>query len=121
MGWHGSELRGENVPLGKKCVGRFGRMFPDLLPLQPGDGPTPEELGKIIQARSGELHFNPDIPAGYTYLGQFIDHDITFDPTSLLEQENDEDAGRNYRTPYLELDSIYGSGPRVDPHLYDRE
>ena len=29
---------------------------------------------------------NPRIPAGFTYLGQFIDHDITFDPTSRLDQ-----------------------------------
>ena len=27
---------------------------------------------------------NPCVPAGYTYLGQFIDHDITFDPVSRL-------------------------------------
>jgi hypothetical protein len=29
---------------------------------------------------------NPQIPAGYTYLGQFIDHDLTFDPQSSLER-----------------------------------
>ena len=28
---------------------------------------------------------NPAIPSGYTYLGQFIDHDITFDPASSLQ------------------------------------
>jgi hypothetical protein len=26
---------------------------------------------------------NPTIPAGFTYLGQFVDHDITFDPSSV--------------------------------------
>ena len=35
---------------------------------------------------------NSGIPAGYTYLGQFIDHDITFDPTSSLDRQNDPDA-----------------------------
>jgi hypothetical protein len=25
------------------------------------------------------------IPAGFTYLGQFIDHDLTFDKTGLME------------------------------------
>ncbi|MDQ3575752.1 MAG: hypothetical protein M3404_12690 [Actinomycetota bacterium] len=29
------------------------------------------------------------VPAGYTYLGQFIDHDITFDPMSSLDRLND--------------------------------
>jgi hypothetical protein len=31
--------------------------------------------------------------AGYTYLGQFIDHDITFDPTSTLQRENECPTG----------------------------
>jgi len=35
---------------------------------------------------------NTEIPAGYTYLGQFIDHDITFDPVSSLQRQNDPDA-----------------------------
>src|SRR6266487_3115713 len=29
---------------------------------------------------------DPKITAAYTYLGQFIDHDLTFDPTSQLRQ-----------------------------------
>jgi hypothetical protein len=32
------------------------------------------------------------IPALYTYLGQFIDHDITFDPMSTLIQHSDPNA-----------------------------
>jgi hypothetical protein len=64
---------------------------------------------------------NPRIRAGYTFLGQFIDHDITLDVTSSLEQENDPDAVENFRTPALELDSVYGLGPALQPYLYDRE
>ena len=26
-----------------------------------------------------------DIPAGYTYLGQFIDHDLTMDRTTVIK------------------------------------
>ena len=63
---------------------------------------------------------NPGIPAGYTYLGQFIDHDITFDPASSLERQNDVDALTNFRTPRLDLDSIYGSGPVDEPFQYVR-
>jgi hypothetical protein len=63
---------------------------------------------------------NPRIPAGYTFLGQFLDHDITFDPTSSLEQQNDPNALHNFRTPAFELDSLYGGGPGVTPFLYDR-
>ena len=37
------------------------------------------------------------------------------------EQKSDLSAERNYRTPALDLDSLYGSDPTVSPHLYDRE
>jgi hypothetical protein len=54
--------------------------------------------------------------ADYTYVGQFIDHDITFDPTSLPESAVDPLSLNNFRTPLLELDSFYGAGPAVQPH-----
>jgi hypothetical protein len=55
---------------------------------------------------------NSSIPAGFTYLGQFIDHDLTFDAAS---------AGViNFRTPRFDLDSLYGKGPKVQPYLYER-
>jgi len=58
---------------------------------------------------------NQDIPAGYTYLGQFIDHDITFDPVSSLQRQNDPDALLNFRTPRFDLDSVYGSSCGPEP------
>lgn len=63
---------------------------------------------------------NDCIPAGYTYFSQYITHDITFDPTSSLMRFNDPDKIRNFRTPRLDLDSLYGGGPLVSPFLYDR-
>jgi hypothetical protein len=62
---------------------------------------------------------NSGIDAGYTYLGQFIDHDITFDPASSLQQRNDVDALVDFRTPRLDLDSVYGRGPGDQPYMYD--
>src|SRR5438132_14125638 len=62
---------------------------------------------------------NAGISAGYTYLGQFIDHDITFDPASSLQQLNDPDALVDFRTPRLDLDSLYGRGPDDQPYMYD--
>jgi len=61
---------------------------------------------------------HPTLPAGYAYLGQFIDHDITFDPVSSLERQNDPDALHNFRTPRFDLDSVYGQGPADQPYLY---
>jgi hypothetical protein len=62
---------------------------------------------------------NTDIPAGFTYLGQFIDHDITFDPMSKLDRPNNPRSLVNFGTPRLDLDSVYGAGPADQPFLYD--
>src|SRR4029450_4249074 len=59
------------------------------------------------------------IPALHTYLGQFIDHDLTFDPASSLQRQNDPDALINFRTPRFDLDSVYGRGPADQPYMYD--
>jgi hypothetical protein len=71
---------------------------------KPFDGPDPEESG---------------IPALYTYFGQFIDHDITFDPVSVLTKSRDPDGLVDFRTPALDLDNIYGRGPGDQPYMYD--
>ena len=63
---------------------------------------------------------NDHIPAGFTYLGQFIDHDITLDLTSIAEKEEDPLATVNFRTPRLDLDALYGLGPDGSPQLYER-
>lgn len=68
------------------------------------DGPDPEE--------------NLLVPAGYTYLGQFIDHDLTFDSTSSLDP-NATASPTNLRTPRFDLDCLYGDGPAGQPYLYD--
>jgi hypothetical protein len=62
---------------------------------------------------------NAAIPAGYTYLGQFIDHDITLDTSSLQEILVDPLALQNFRTPMLDLDCLYGAGPNAQPYLYE--
>jgi len=58
------------------------------------------------------------LPAGYTYFGQFVDHDITFDPVSSLTRQNDPDGLTDFRTPRFDLDSLYGRGPADQPYLY---
>lgn len=125
--------RGVNNPRSRFFdSGMFGRMFPTLPPFAPD---TNNVRNALLQLGSREgimdakddpsIPNNPDnldntrILAGFTFFGQFIDHDITFDPTSSLERQNDPEAVKNFRTPVLELDNIYGRGPAVDPHLYD--
>jgi hypothetical protein len=122
----------DRVPRSSVDRGRYGRMFRSLAPYRPRDdtlitlahsmdppAPSPSDPppppGPI---QPGE---NPDIPAGYVYFGQFVDHDITFDPTSVLERRNDPDALVDFRTPRFDLDSLYGSGPDDQPFLYDQD
>jgi hypothetical protein len=61
---------------------------------------------------------NPTMTAGTTFIGQFTDHDVTFDQTSLLGVPQDPLTSRNTRTPALDLDTVFGGGPGVRPDLY---
>jgi hypothetical protein len=125
---HGADNRGEDlVGRGRfRQTGRFGRLFPTLQPLA-AFALGPEMLGAVGGPMDGgdpppsdTSQDNPRIRAGYTFLGQFIDHDITLDATTSLEAQADPDAVENFRTPALELDSIYGRGPAAQPYLYDQ-
>ncbi|MDH5676920.1 MAG: heme peroxidase family protein [Myxococcales bacterium] len=81
-----------------------------------------DELGDLMgRDESGQPRAVSNIPAGYTYFGQFVDHDITLDPFSSLDQINDPAKTRNFRTPALDLDNLYGGGPAVSPFLYDHD
>lgn len=122
---------------------RFGRMFPDLPPFretsdalldalsevgQPGgalDANDDLAAGARALATDPELMINnPDNPnqsTGITFLGQFIDHDMTFDASSILGRPTRPERTPNIRTPALDLDSLYGGGPVVRPELYQND
>ena len=121
--------------------GRFGRLFPALPPFaadtprirgalaELGAAGGPMDAGEDLSdpigliadpAKSARNADNPAISAGFTFLGQFMDHDMTFDPTSSLARRQDPESIRNFRIPALDLDCVYGSGPLVSPHLYDQ-
>jgi Animal haem peroxidase len=124
-GHHGAVRGADLSRRSSQFEGRFGRMFRTLPAAEfnesillalseamtaSADTPTPED-----QADDEE---NTGISAGYTYLGQFIDHDLTFDPASSLERQNDPDGLVDYRTPRFDLDCVYGRGPADQPYLY---
>lgn len=128
--FHGKvPVRGsEQVTQSSLEQGRFGRMFRKLDPAPEYDDATLTALAESMRdvdapvgwSGAVEPRDNPDVPSGYTYFGQFIDHDITFDPASSLQRKNDVDALRDFRSPRFDLDSIYGSGPADEPFQYVR-
>ena len=120
---HGAEQRGlAHVPVSRLVEGRFGRMF-RLPPFVPDDARIAEIAALMEEGAeaASSTHDNPGVPSGYTYVGQFVDHDLTFDPASSLDRQNDPDALTNFRTPRFDLDSLYGRGPSDDPYLYDKD
>ncbi|MGH9219163.1 MAG: peroxidase family protein [Vicinamibacterales bacterium] len=119
----------------------FTRIFQHLPPFAP---PTPRvkaalsELGRkggLMDARDNlaagpiELIVNPALSvnnpdsashtAGATFMGQFFDHDMTFDTTSRLGKPTNPHTAPNARRPLFDLDSVYGDGPAGSPLLYD--
>jgi len=128
---HGIVRGLETVASSPLFEGRFGRMFRTLPPAKHSaaslkslasrmvaefePNPTPET------ANPPDDEENSGISAGYTYLGQFIDHDLTFDPASSLQQQNDPNALVDFRTPRFDLDNLYGRGPDDQPYLYDAD
>ncbi|HEY6126211.1 MAG TPA: heme peroxidase family protein [Steroidobacteraceae bacterium] len=77
-----------------------------------------EELGGLMGDPGRDVAPDSVIPAGYTYVGQFVDHDITMDVSSNLDVMTDANTIHNMRTPSLELDSVYSRGPALDPFFY---
>jgi hypothetical protein len=72
------------------------------------------------------LEVNSNIPAVYTYWGQFVDHDLTAntDRSAVTGDVTNPDLKpvppdqvtrelKNLRRPTLDLDSVYGDGPAI--------
>lgn len=119
---------------------RFGRMFH----LPPFAEPTPAITAALIRlgARGGPMDAHDNLAAGpvnlitdpllslnnpnndadtagVTFVGQFLDHDMTFDTSSRLGRPTNPRKSPNARRPFFDLDSVYGAGPAGSPHLYD--
>lgn len=126
---HAIVPRGLNATRSPLSQGRFGRMFRKIKPATFGtnDADNVANLSaladKMVAGFDGPKD-GPDaeesgIPALYTYFGQFIDHDVTFDPVSSLTKQQDPDGLVDFRTPSFDLDNLYGRGPNDQPYMYD--
>jgi hypothetical protein len=124
---HGKVLRGlMGTSRSRLHEGRFGRLFRHLRPFAPDDADlsalaaTVIEQPNDVEEADEPSNIHKDIPSGFTYLAQFIDHDLTFDPVSQLGRINDPDALHDFRTPRFDLDNMYGSGPNDNVFLYNK-
>jgi hypothetical protein len=114
----------------------FVRMFPHLPAYEPPDDAL-ANLGAVCTpspctSTDGPMVDNlpnngPDngnsprnTPAGYTYFGQFVDHDVTRDEKPLPDTTVAIDQLNNVRNAKLDLDSVYGPGSVRDPNNNDK-
>ena len=104
----------------------FGRLFavgvsseePALAPL---NQQTNQQLADLAQTMlETDAIDNPKgTTAGVTFFGQFIDHDLTLDNQPQPTETIDVEGLVNGRSFALDLDSVYGGGPKQSPQLYD--
>jgi len=102
--------------------GSFGRLFRNVHKAVPLYSKATElkklgEVDGIMDSKNIKSSTN-SVPVGMVFLGQFIDHDITLDTQSSISQINEAGDILNFRTPTLDLDSVFGEGPEDEPFLY---
>ena len=114
-------------------VGSRLQPFTELLPERTTtfDNHHLAALAELMKAKPDTVKDGADpeenlwVPAGYTYFGQFVDHDLTFDSTSSLNPADRPPQGShvpsNLRTPRFDLDNVYGDGPDAQPFMYDSD
>ncbi len=122
---------------------RFVRLFDDHPPFQEADDDLRRQLvelgapGGLLDANdpldAGPVELITDLSlsannpnnlshtAGVTFLGQFLDHDITHDAGSRLGRPTSLRRSTNLRTAEFDLDSVYGGGPDESRELYEAD
>jgi hypothetical protein len=103
----------------------FRHIFPGLVPppaptLEPA---ARERLGRLAQAMQAgapndPAGDNPAIPAGYTYLMQFVAHDIVRTQTPFWGLGAVDRETRDLTTSRLRLETLYGGGPSQCPFAF---
>jgi Animal haem peroxidase len=98
---------------------RFSRQGPKGDGKQLGE-PNRRKIAAAMTRDAGKR--DSRIPAGFTYLGQFVDHDLTFDKSQLRDDATVPVAALvQGRSPGLDLDSLYGLGPDMTPEFYEAD
>jgi len=103
----------------------FGSMFPSLPAFHFSDQAAADLVGTMQAGTTdppgvdrGTADDSPTLPSEYTYLGQFIDHNLDFDETPQPTAAVAAASLTNYESFRFDLNDIFGGGPSVDPELY---
>lgn len=117
-------------------MNHYRRLMQPNVRLSPTDQKEREQLENALRALGKSMITVKNIPreldpdplgrdnnslafAGYTYFGQFIDHDLTHNETPLDKASQDVEQTPNLQFARLGLDQLYGGGPAGSPQLYD--
>jgi hypothetical protein len=114
--------RAVGEPSHPAIVGKSAKARSGDLANPPQHDPIEAVFAEIADARSSGVDDPPkdeydNIPAGYTYFGQLVAHDLTHSVTTA-GSAGAPPTLQNLSTPSLDLDTIYGGGPMRCPHLY---
>lgn len=105
----------------------FGRMFSNINDEMILRRSTCAALGNSMASLTELARKDSNIPAGYTYFGQFVDHDMSMDrtaeaapvgPDDPIPSEPDDNLIQG-RSPHLDLDSLYTQRPDLGVDLFD--
>jgi hypothetical protein len=129
----------ENKPFGPTSLVNYDFIFKDLvqdknnlLPETPEVIKALKDLGAAMKEDIDTPNEDTDIPTAFTYLGQFVDHDITSEATTRQIAETNFELNffspipanqlrnmlKNARTGSLDLDSIYGGNAAIENGLF---
>lgn len=89
---------------------RFGRMTE---PHRLAASVTPEVMDQLaltmLDSRSDDTARDSPMPAGYTYFGQFIAHDLTHDIAAQVQPASGSIPDYGLGTPFFDLSGLYGT------------
>jgi hypothetical protein len=105
------------VPGSARADGTFGKLFPDIPPLNTQTAQQIADLAQTQRDPNADSENNcvrPAVsgptctPSGFTYFGQDVDHDLTLDTGPSPTSPIDPATIPNRRTFRLDLDSVSG-------------
>ena len=97
-----------NTPHGSIPAQTFNRLFPALSPLVAIQSDLAILANTMLDPNARGPIQGSTLPAGYTYFGRFIDHDITHDTTTTLTTSANLNTLVNDQTSFFDLSCVYG-------------